>query len=173
MADVVAVVPAALALLVGGRGDRDAGLGIGGDLDDGGLGADQHEAEIIAEAGEELEVVAGGADLDLGLQRRADLAGSAHGFDLLLHVGADRADGRPAGQQAFLALLLGQGVEEVQHHAVFRVFAEEQPDFFGGEGEDRRHQPHHRLQDVPQRALGRAARRGAGGGGVEAVLEDV
>ncbi len=52
VAHVGPVVPAAVALLVGRRG-HDDGFSAGiGDFDQGGGGADQHEAQVIAQAGQ-------------------------------------------------------------------------------------------------------------------------
>ena len=56
-------------LLVGGRGDQNGVVSVVADLEQRGSGADQHEAQVVVEAGQQVERIAGQADLDLGLQR--------------------------------------------------------------------------------------------------------
>src|SRR6266850_726822 len=89
--DVGAVVPAALALAVRARLDRDLrrpAVHVG-------RRGQHHELQVLAEAAEHLEVLRLGMELDLRLERRADLARGAQLLDLLAHRGAQLAEPRP------------------------------------------------------------------------------
>lgn len=83
-------------LLVGGLHEFD-----GGD--------DHHEAELVAEGRQSVVDGGSGLDADDGLKRGADLAFAAELFDLLLKVGAYRADGVPLGEEALGAATSGSG----------------------------------------------------------------
>ena len=109
---------------------------------------------------------------DFGLQRGADLALDAQLFERLGDVGAPGADLVPLVEQGGLVFRRGQWLPGVQHHRVVLAM-HRAPGFFGGEGEDGRHQFDEGFGDVPQRALRGAPGRAAGGAGVQAVLKDV
>ena len=82
-------VPATRALGVGRRRDVDPQLT--GALVYGRTRDDQHESQIIAQAAQDGEVFAACIDIELGLQRRADLAFAAHVFELTCDFGPDFA----------------------------------------------------------------------------------
>src|SRR5690606_10100494 len=178
-ADVQAPMPAALAFLVRGWRDLDAQLALAGMH--AGARDDQDEAQVVAQAGQQIVVGAGRVQVHLGLQRRADRAGRAHFFELALHIGADGAQAAPFGGQRIGVGERRQGVidlgEDGHARGVGLVLqgriGQCLPGLLGGERQDRRHQLEQRLGDVQQRRLGRAPRGAVGGGGVQAVLEDV
>src|SRR5437762_5858542 len=119
--DILAVVPAALALRVRARRDLDrhriaAGLG------ERRLRGDEHEAQVVAERGELLVVGARRLQGDLGLQRRADRAGRARLLELLRDRRADLANAFPLGRELGFARLRRQHVlPRMQENAVRRL----------------------------------------------------
>ena len=169
-ADILAHVPAALAFGVGERRAEDFFIGLAHQRR---LRADENEAQILAQRSQKVVFLAIGMQRDLGLQRRADLAGDAQVFQGLGDVGAVSAELAPFVEQRGLAVNGRQRPPGMQHDRILGAAADDLPDFLGGEGEDRRHQLDEAARDVPQRVLCRAARLRVGGGGVEAILEDV
>src|SRR3972149_3995321 len=97
LAHVLAVMPAAVALRVRARRHLDAlpARGAGRAL----RGSQHHELQPLAEAREQLVVLAVGVEIHLGLERRADLPGVAQLLDLLAHRIAQLAQPRPALEQ--------------------------------------------------------------------------
>src|SRR5712692_5478084 len=90
--DVVAVVPAALAFLLSARFYLYPKI----------IRAMQarrrsqhHELEVVPEAREQLVVLAAGVEIDLGLERRAELACGAQVLDFLSHRIAQLAQAAP------------------------------------------------------------------------------
>src|SRR5712692_8107222 len=90
--DVVAIVPAALAFLLSARFHLYPKI----------IRAMQarrrsqhHEFEVVPEAREQLVVLAAGVEIDLGLERRADLAFAAQELDILSHRIAQLAQAAP------------------------------------------------------------------------------
>src|SRR5439155_19059655 len=81
--DVRTVMPAALAFAVQAR--RDLHPQLAARAMHAGGGGEHHELEVLAEVAEQLVVAAAGVEIDLGLQRRADLAGRAQLLDFLAH----------------------------------------------------------------------------------------
>lgn len=179
LADVRAPVPAALALFVPRRGDLDAqvvGVGMHGGARD-----DQHETQVIAQAGQDVVVGRVGVQVHFGLQRRADGAGRTHLFQLALHLRADGAQARPLGGQGLAVGKWRQRVIDLGEDGDARGVGllgqrragQDLPGFLGGEREDGRHQLEQRLGDVEQRGLRRTARGAAGSRRVQAVFQDV
>src|SRR5258706_5636286 len=148
---VGAVVPAALALGKLARLHLRLGLGRAEGTRRRG---EHHVLEIVAEARERFVVLAGSAELDLGLQRRADLAGGAQVLDLLAHRVAQCPEPLPFFQQFFFFRKSGKLVQRLEEHAVIGLAGEMPPELLGREGQDRRHQSHQAVRDVPQRGLG-------------------
>src|SRR5882672_1160228 len=136
-------------------------------------GGQHYEFQILAQAPQQLVVGTLFVELDLGLQRRADLARGAQRLDFLAHRIAQLAQPRPLREEPRRIRGLRQLIPRMEEHAVVLGSGERVPQLFCGEGQDRRHQPHQALRDVMERALRRAARRGIGLAGVEPVLEDV
>src|SRR5206468_1583488 len=66
-----------------------------------------------------------------------------------------------------------QRVPGLEEHAVVALSGKYLPEFLGGEGQDRRHQPHQAVGDVVERGLRRATGKRVGLARVEPVLEDV
>ena len=122
-------------------------------------GDDHHKAQFLAERSERIVHGGRGFDAGDGLQARTDGAGAAKFFDRLLKVGADRADGFPLSEKRIGALDGGQRFEDFREDRFAFVGREDLERFFGGEGEDRRHQAEHRLRDVVKSRLGGAAGR--------------
>ena len=166
--DVVAVMPAAFAFLCRARGDFHA-VGVG--CDHARLRGDQHEAQVVAQRRQQGLGIGTGVQGDFGLQRRADAAGDAHGFQLLLHLGAHGADAGPALEQIGFAGLRRQVVPGMQEHRV--VACQLRPHFLAGERQDRRHPARERVRQVVQRVLRGTPCAAVGAAGVEAVLQDV
>ena len=131
-------------LLVGGLHEFD-----GGD--------DHHEAELVAEGRQSVVDGGSGLDADDGLKRGADLAFAAELFDLLLKVGAYRADGVPLGEEGLGAGHFGQRFEAFREDRFAFVGREDLEGLLGREGEDRSHQAQERLRDVPEGRLSGAA----------------
>ena len=84
-ADIVADMPAALALGVLLRGGFDLFVVVTHDT---GSRDDEDEFQVVTQRRQGVELVASTADFDSGLQCRADLAGFALGFQGLGHIGA-------------------------------------------------------------------------------------
>src|SRR5213592_1582645 len=169
--DVRTVMPAALAFAVQARRDLHAQL-CARAMHAGG-GGEHHELEILAEAAEQLVVAAAGVEIDLGLQRRADLAGRAQLLDFLAHWVAQLAQALPLRQQLRAVLRARQRVPGLEEHAVVALSGKYLPELLGGEAQDRRHQPHQAVGDVVERGLRRATGKRVGLARVEPVLEDV
>src|SRR3989442_258842 len=165
--DVRTVMPAALAFAVQARRDLHAQLSARA-MHAGG-GGEHHELEILAEAAEQLVVAAVGVEIDLGLQRRADLAGAAQLLDFLAHGIAQLAQALPLRQQPRTVLGARQRVPGLEEHAVVALSGKYLPEFLGGEAQDRRHQPHQPVGGVVERGLRRAAGKRVGPGPVEPV----
>src|SRR2546426_5807623 len=169
--DVRAVMPAALAFAVQARRDLHPqpsarAMRAGG-------GSEHHELEILAEAAEQRVVAAVGVEIDLGLQRRADLAGRAQLLDFLAHRVAQLAQALPLRQQLRAVLRARQRVPGLEENAVVALCAKHLPELLGGEAQDRRHQAHQAVGDVVERGLRRATGKRVGLARVEPVLEDV
>src|SRR2546425_1824045 len=167
--DVGAVVPAALAFAMRAR----LHLHLQRPAMHVRRGGQHDEFEILAEASEQLVVGALGVELDLGLQRRADLTRRAQRLDFLAHRIAQLAKACPLREERGGIRRLRQLVPRMEEHAVVLGAGERVPQLLRGKGQDRRHQPHQAVRDVIERALRRAARRGIRLAGVEPVLEDV
>src|SRR5205807_6670023 len=114
--DVRTVMPAALAFAMQARRDLHARLSPR--AMHAGCGGRHHELEILAEAAEQLVVTAVGVEIDLGLQRRADLAGRAQLLDFLAHGVAQLAQALPLGQQLRAVLRARQRVPGLEEDAV-------------------------------------------------------
>src|SRR5258708_2470852 len=169
-AHIGAVVPAALAFWMLTR--RDCRRRLLRRQNTGGRG-DERVLELVAQARERVVVGTVGAELHLGLQRRADLARGAQRLDLLAHRVAQLAQARPLGDQRGRVGGRGQLVQHLEGHAVVRAAGEQLPGFLRRERQDGRHQAQPALRDVPQRGLRRAPRRRVGAAGIETVLEEV
>src|SRR5438105_2330392 len=169
--DVRAVMPAALAFAVQARRDLHAQLSSRA-MHAGG-GGEHHELEILAEAAQQLVVAALGVEVDLGPQRRADLAGRAQLLDFLAQGVAQLAHALPPRQQLRGVLRARQRVPGVEKDVVVALSRIHLRELLGGEAQDRRHQPHQAVGDVVKRALRRAPRQRVRLAGVEPVLEDV
>jgi hypothetical protein len=91
-ADIGAHVPAAFALGVAQGADIDAGFAFR--TNHRGRRGDEHEAQIVAERGEQVVIGALGLEDDIGLQRRADLAGGAQFLNALGRQAAQLAQPR-------------------------------------------------------------------------------
>src|SRR5262245_56233608 len=79
LVDVGGVMPAAVAFAMSARLHLDRGLA----LVDASRGSDEQELQLVFEAGEQLVVRFRGVQVDLGLQRSADLVLGAQLLDLL------------------------------------------------------------------------------------------
>src|SRR5467141_2452872 len=169
--DVRAVMPAALAFAVQAR--RDLHPQPSARAMHAGGGSEHHELEILAEAAEQRVVAAVGVEVDLGLQRRADLARRAQLLDFLAHGVAQLAQALPLRQQLRAVLRARQRMPGLEEHAVAALSGKHLPELLGGEAQDRRHQPHQAVGDVVERGLRRAPRQRVRLAGVEAVLQDV
>mmetsp|Transcript_70457 Transcript_70457/g.166067 ORF Transcript_70457/g.166067 Transcript_70457/m.166067 type:complete len:326 (+) Transcript_70457:628-1605(+) len=160
------VVPAALAFGMGAGRDDHAELRRRHQLHRRG---DEDEAQVLAQAGEQGLVLLVDLQHQLCLQRRADGAGGAHGLNGLVDLVADLVDAGPLGQQAGFGraeVPVGLGEDGL-------ALREDLPGFLGREAEEGRHPAQHRVRDLPQRGLGRAAGQALGRRGVEAVLQHV
>src|SRR3954471_11234141 len=135
-------------------------------------GGDQHVLQLLSEARQRFVVLAGRADLHLGLQRSADLSGAAQVLDAFAHRIAQCAQPAPFRQQSLSISRPRHFVEGLEENAI-GCAAELLPGLVGGEGEHRRHEAHQTVRDVPQRGLRRAARCRIGAARVKTVLQDI
>src|SRR5258706_368615 len=167
---VAAIVPAALAL--GMRAGRDLHLEFAPalQLDRGGQ---HHVPQLVADAGERFVVAGGRVQVYLRLERRAHLAGGAQVLDLLPYGNAQLAQPGPFREQGFAVGGNRQLIHRLEEHAVFAIAGKDLPELLGGEGQDRRHQPHKAVRDVEKRGLRGATRPRIGAAGIEPVLENV
>src|SRR3989442_185272 len=165
--DVRTVMPAALAFAVPAR--RDLHPQLSARAMHAGGGGEHHELEILAEAAEQLVVAAVGVEIDLGLQRRADLAE----VDFHADGVAQLAQALPLRQQLRAVLRARQRVPGLEEHAVVALSGKYLPELLGGEAQDRRHQPHQAVGDVVERGLRRATGKRVGLARVEPGLVDV
>lgn len=100
----------------------------------------QHEAQVIAQGGQQRMVLGADGQHDFGLQRGADRAGGAAGLQLLENQRAHFADASPLGQQRVGVVGLRVDVIRLGEDGLavlaVQVRREQRPGFFGGERED-------------------------------------
>src|SRR5450759_4737963 len=172
-ANVITIMPAALAFGVRARGDDHRFIGGRGDWREHRAGGDQHEAQIVLQRLQPRQLASPRTDLDFGLQRGADFPGDTRLLQLFLHFGADAADFPPALEQ-FRRITRGREfVPGVREHGLVLAAGGHGPDLFRGKREDGGHQPHQALQDLVQRVLRRASCLRVLAGRVQPVLENI
>lgn len=179
------MLPAAFTFFASGRGDGDFHVSFFGSLRTFGSafgalhegdGAD--DAEVSEEVLHFLEgfvAVAVGVDGDVCIEGVADLLGYAGIFQRL---GDDAAQGETAFPflfQRFVEVLrlFSRPVSEVNAFFHVRGPGHDLPYFFGGEGDDRRHDAHEGGEDLVHGGLRAPAEAGVGGLGIETVFQDV
>src|SRR5262245_50336342 len=163
------VVPAAFALPITAGSHFDARLPFSCICNRG----EHQELELVAQAREQLVVLAVRGIVKLCLERSAYLVLRAQRLDLLAHRVAQLTQALPLRKQAFA---IGHGrklIQRVEEHAVVLLPGEVLPELLGGEREDRRHQAHEAVRDVEKRLLRRAARLRLRAARVQAILQDV
>src|SRR5262245_23807520 len=134
---------------------------------------EHQELELVAQAREELVVLAVRGIVELRLERSADLVLRAQRLDLLAHRVAQLAQPLPLRNQLGRIRGLRQLVQGLEEHAVVALPGEDLPKLFGGEREDRRHEAHQAVRDGIKRALRGAPRPRISARGVEAILENI
>lgn len=184
-ADGGIVLPAAFAFFAGGRGDGDFHVPFLGSLRAFGStfgalhegdGAD--DAEVSEEVLHFLEgfvAVAVGVDGDVCIEGVADLLGYAGIFQRLGDDAAQSEAAFPFLFQRFVEVLrlFSRPVGEMNAFFHVRGLGHDLPYFFGGEGDDRRHDAHEGGKYLVHGGLRAPAEVGVGGLGVEAVFQDV
>ena len=171
-ADVVAVVPAALALRVRARLDVDPGLRA---LDATHRRArrDQDEAQIVSEPRQGVVEGPGGFDIDLGGQRGADLLLLPLLFQPAHDHFPEPTHGVPALERRRLEAVIRDDVPGLLEDARVLPAREDPPRLLRGEAQRGRHQAQQAVGDVPQGGLRRTPGAGLRAAGIEPVLEDV
>ena len=112
------------------------------------------------------------AQLHARIERMADEPRLARLFQGFGHGGTHREQPIPFRRE--LLVLSRRLRNPRQQYARWpRPGRQMRPDLVGGEGQDRRHQTRHRVQDLPQGRLRRTPARRRGGGAVQPVLDDV
>src|SRR5262245_32388684 len=103
---------------------------------------EHQELELVAQAREQLVVLAVRGIVKLCLERSAYLVLRAQRLDLLAHWVAQLAQALPLRKQAFAIGHGGKRVQRMEEHAVVLLPGEVLPELLGGERKDRRHQAH-------------------------------
>src|SRR5215470_6528957 len=171
-ANVGAIVPAALALRMRRTRNRELEA-VRVPVLDLRARSDQHEAQVMAQARERIEVRLAGADDDVGLQRRADLTQFAPLLDAFERRLAYFQDSLPLRNQRSTVRNRRQHVLPLVHEDRRILRIKDRPGLFGGERENRCHQLQQRIADRDELGLRRAARSPVLRRGIEAVLQDV
>ena len=136
---------------------------------------DQYKTQIVAQARQRLVDRTCAADVQFRRQRRADLLR----FALFLESSWSRSRGTGAHcprRRSRPDRVLGRASQcQTSSNTLCSasLLAQHLPGLLRGEAQDRRHQPHQALRDVPERGLRRAPRARIRAAGVEPVLEDV
>src|SRR3989338_10000573 len=117
-ADILAVMPAALAFVVQTGGNVDVLFGFRRNAMHRGARGDEHETQIVAETRQHFIIIARHIHVYFGGQCRADQSGSARFLQLLVYLRAPGLDLQPGSEALIVERGIRKRVPLAREHAV-------------------------------------------------------